>query len=201
MSTRSIGRASPSLLLPLLGLLLAPPLPAQPAADSPEAFAATYIAAASAAEWPRVAALMHPEALARFKELFGPIVELDTSGEVAGALFEIEGAEAFRRTPADRLFATLMRSMVSMMPEFAAVLAGAESEMIGHVTSEAENAAYVVYRVSLEVEGIRLRQLDVMPVRRHGGEWRALLTGDIEGLAAALARQVEETELRGGEGP
>ena len=157
-------------------------------ASTPEEFAQSYIAAMQTADWSTAAQLMHPDALAEFKTMFVPLVGMDKSGEVAQSLFGAADSAALANTPADSVFARFMTAITGASPDLWELMSGAQTEIIGHVLEGDTGIAHVVFRMHMTMDGITARKVDAMPVKRYEGQWRALLTGNIEGMAAAIAK-------------
>ncbi|NIP78622.1 MAG: hypothetical protein GWM90_05220 [Gemmatimonadetes bacterium] len=170
-------------------LVLAFALPRVGAAQSetPVQFAERYFEAAHQADWDSVAALMHPDALVSLKAMFAPLVAADTTGEMALGLFALEGPAEFESATPGDIFASLMRQMTAMSPELAQIMSSARAQVIGTVREEGTDVRHVVYRLVMETQGIEVEKLQVISMRPWGDTWGAILTGEIKGLAAALA--------------
>ena len=166
-----------------------PPPAAAGAAGSPEAFAARYVEALRNQRWGDAAALMHPEALAELRALFAPIMEHPEGAEVGRQMFGVADSAEFARTSDVALFESFLRTVAEGSPEFATAMTGATTQFLGHV-DEGPNLTHVVFRLTMAVEKLSISKLDVMSLRRLGGEWRAVLTGDVRGIAEAVRRQV-----------
>ena len=149
--------------------------------------AAKGMEAVRAADWAGFTKLMHPEALAAAKKMFEPIVVADTTAEMRRAFFGVETVEQFTALSDAQAFEALMANLTKNIPGFAEALTGARFETIG-VLPEGSELAHVVYRGDVQAEGIAVSKTAVVTLRRHGGEWRMLLSGNIEGLAARLAQ-------------
>ncbi len=156
---------------------------------TPEGFAPTYFAAMRSGDWTRVAALMHPEAVAQFKGMFRDLVAVDSSRQLL-QLFGVPDTAAYASAPPERLFASFMGTVAGAMPDMKAVLASAAIEPIGHVEEAGTGLTLVVFRMRMNVGGITMSKLDVLPLKRANGAWRAMLTGDMEGIAAVMKRQI-----------
>lgn len=154
---------------------------------TPEAVAARYLSAMQAGDWTGMAAVMHPDALQQLRELMDPLF---TS--------TVPEAEAFRqqflgvRTAAEAaalsdttVFTNFVRGLNARNPPAAQALSEARIEQIGHVT-EGTDVAHVVYRATLDVEGMSVTNVSVMTLKRSGDGWGVLLTGDYSSLATAL---------------
>jgi hypothetical protein len=161
----------------------------KPSAGSPEAFAERYVKALREERWGDAAAMMHPEALAELRAMFAPIVTHPEGGQVGREVFGLSDPAAFASTSDTALFAGLLRTVTGESPEFVAVMKNARATWVGHV-DEGADVTHVVYRLHMAYEGIAITKLDVMSLKRSRGEWRAVLKGDVRGIAEALRRQV-----------
>ncbi|MGH7586861.1 MAG: hypothetical protein ACREMH_11480 [Gemmatimonadales bacterium] len=162
---------------------------AHPPAGSPEAFGEHYVQALREERWSDAAAMMHPEALAELRAMFAPIVTHPQGGEVSREVFGLAEPGDFAATSDTALFAAFLRTVTGNSPEFMAVMKDAKTTWVGHV-DEGADITHVVYRLHLAYEGIAITKLDVMSLKRSGSEWRAVLKGDVRGIAEALRRQV-----------
>ena len=176
----------------LLAVLLLPAgLPAQAPTETPEQVVRQYTEAMRGGEWQTAARLMHPEALEQFRRMLLPAFETDTPGrELRDQFSDGMASSRIRHLSDTTFFERFFRGMMTLSPELLGVVQGAEIAMVGHV-SEGEDIAHVVYRMQMKMDELSVTRLDVMSVKRHGDTWRALLTGSMEGLAAALARRRE----------
>lgn len=196
--TASIARVRAGALTMCLGLALGGSRPAiaqpQPSAEraaagSPEAFAERYVQALREERWGDAAGMMHPEALAELRAMFAPILAHPQGGQVGRDVFGLADPGDFAAASDTALFAAFLRTVTGSSPEFVAVLKEAKATWVGHV-DEGADVTHVVYRLHLAYEGIAITKLDVMSLKRSGSEWRAVLKGDVRGIAEALRRQV-----------
>jgi hypothetical protein len=173
--------------------LLAPAsAPAQDRAETPEAVTRQYAAAVRANDWVGTANLMHPEALARFRRMLMPILAADSTGQLCRRLFDASSSAELAALPDDELFARFFRTLVTDAPELHAMFTGADLVPVGHVL-EGTDVAHVVFRMKVAAGGVTLTKVQAVSLKRAGATWRVLLSGDIEGLAAALARRTGRT--------
>ena len=154
---------------------------------SPEAAATAAMQSSQRGEWGAYTHRMHPEALARAKRMFGAVVAADASGRVGKLFFGVEDTQAFDALSDSSLFVALMENLTHHMPAFAEAMKTAEFHVIGTL-HEGEKLAHVVYRTEAKAEDLEVTRTSVLSLRRHEGEWRMLLTGNIEGLAARLSQ-------------
>jgi hypothetical protein len=162
---------------------------AQERIESPEAVTIQFGAAMRANDWVGTAQLMHPDALARFRNMFIPILRADSTGHLCERLFATTSSAEVAALPDAELFARFFRTLVSSTPEIGGMFAGADMVPIGHVL-EGSDVAHVVFRMKVEADGVTITKLQAMSLRRSGPTWRVLLSGDFEGLAAALTRRI-----------
>lgn len=160
------------------------------AQQTPEEFAVAYMDATRAADWSRVASFMHPDALKQFKEMFAAIATIDTTGQVLTNLFGVSSAAEFAAASPDSIYTGFMTAMIALSPDLGAALSGSTMQTIGHVEEQATGLTYVVFRMQVPAEGITVSQVDVVPLKKHGGDWKAMLTGDVEGMAAAIKQRL-----------
>ncbi len=156
-------------------------------AQTPESVAARYAAAMQRRDWKAGAALMHPDALQQLKKMFRPLVFAVPNLELGKMFFNVRTMAEFDRLSNAQAFERLMTAVTKINPEIGAALATSKSQIIGHVL-EGDDTAHVVYRMTSKVEGISVTKMAVMPLKKSGATWGGLLTGDIEGMAAALSR-------------
>jgi hypothetical protein len=161
---------------------------AQDRPETPEAVTQQFGAAMRANDWVGTAELMHPVALARFRGMFLPIVTADSTGQLCQRLFATTSAAEVAALPDAELFARFFRTLVSGAPELSGMFAGADLAPVGHVL-EGNDVAHVVFRMKVAADGVTITKVQAMSLRRSGTTWRVLLSGDFEGLAAALARR------------
>lgn len=183
------------LLLPALGLAQAPPPPqAAKAAASPQEVLLTTVELTKKGDWAGFAKIMHPEALADLRRMFRPLVEAGTE-EVGKPFFGIESIKEFDALSDPAMFERFMGNLVKF-PGVAEALGSAEVSVIGTV-EEGPDLAHVVYRGTARSEGVTVSKTNVTTLRRANGEWKALLNGSIEGMAARLSAVVGAAEPEG----
>jgi len=172
----------------LASLMVIPSMVAAQASQTPEEFAVAYMDATRAADWPRVAGLMHPDALQQFKDMFAPIAEVDTTGEVLSNLFGVSSAAAYATTPPDSIYMGFMAAMMNLSPDLAGALSGSTIQPIGHIEEKATELTFIVFRMTMQAESMSISEVNVIPLKKHGGSWKAMLTGEVQGMAEALKK-------------
>ena len=165
--------------------VLAPVCSAQAAAATPEEVARQMLTLTRAGDWPGYAKLLHPEALVALQRMFHDVVAGDASHEAGKQLFGVADLAAFDALPASEVFQRMMATLTKI-PQFAAALASAEGVIVGSV-AEGSDLVHVVFRLSASAESLTFSRVSAMTLRKFDGQWRALLSGNIEGIAAALA--------------
>lgn len=166
-------------------LAVVPVCSAQTVAATPEEVAREMLTLTRAGDWPGYAKLLHPEALVALQRMFHDVVVGDTSHEAGKQLFGVADVAAFDALPASEVFQRLMATL-TRIPQFAAALASAEGVVVGSVP-EGADLVHVVFRVSASADSLTFSRVSAMTLRKFEGQWRALLSGNIEGIAAALA--------------
>ncbi|HEX5726713.1 MAG TPA: hypothetical protein VFX98_14655 [Longimicrobiaceae bacterium] len=177
------------LLLGALLLLAAAAPGAAAAQETPEAVARRYFESMRAANWTANVALMHPEALASFKQIF---VQLGTGigPEAVQELFGTDPA-GLERMSGEQVYTTFMQKVMGQFGGLGEMMAGMEAEVVGHVPEGAEQA-HVVYRMTMEMAGMSMNQMQVISLKRDGGTWKVLLTGDMANLGAMFRAEAPE---------
>ncbi|MEM1209118.1 MAG: hypothetical protein AAGI54_07600 [Planctomycetota bacterium] len=133
--------------------------------------------------------LMHPDATKRFR---GWMVELLDVAEANGQSQELMLLYAGYDTPeelsplTDAEFMASMLSGVFRAQGLLGIMANAEIDIVGSVPED--DVRHVVYRFTTDVDGMSISKLTVMSLAPSEEGWRMLLTGDMEGMAAALQR-------------
>jgi hypothetical protein len=181
-----------AVMLAALGAALLAPasaVVAQGRVETPEVVTQQYGAAMRTNDWIGAAELMHPDALAKFRRMFLPLVNADSTGQLCQRLFAASSASELAGLPDAELFARFFRTLVSDAPELSGMFAGSDLVPIGHVL-EGDDIAHVVFRMKVAAkDGVTLTKVQALSLRRAGPTWRVLLSGDFEGLATALARR------------
>ncbi len=146
------------------------------------------------ADWETYASWMHPEALDRYEMILRPVfdamVQVDSTGNMPEEFkwFDrtINTEEFLNMTPKD-FFAFSMAEIVAAAPGLGAAMQGSQMEMIGEIP-EGDTLVHVVVRTSAEAMGIGMTEVSVLTTRQSEGEYRLMLSGQIEGLAMTIAR-------------
>lgn len=177
-------------------LVIPPTLSAQQefAANSPEAATIAYMDAMTAGELDRMSGLMHPEALASFRGMLQPVVELADSGaegtnEMLQMFEGVTSLAQLRKLSDAKFFSSFFAGITALQPDLLEVLKDAETEVLGHV-EEGDDLAHVVYRMVLNI-GTTMHKTEVVSLRRTKGGWGVLLSGEIEGMAESIRQSVE----------
>ena len=160
--------------------------------STPEGTASAAMAAMAAQDFQQYSLYMHPAALADFKRTMMEVVE--SAAEAKGeaqllALFDgVNGLDGLRKLDDRQFFTSFLDGVMTKIPMMKEALSGADMQMLGHVM-EGE-VAHVVARVSVKMQGASIKKMSVVSLQKDGGEWKMLLTGELEGFARMLkARQ------------
>jgi hypothetical protein len=116
-----------------------------PKAGSPESAAKTAMVAMKKGDWGAYTHGMHPEALAKAKEMFGAVVANDASGRVGQLFFGVPSAQGFDALSDSASFVAFMTNLTREFPMFGEVMRTAEFEVIGTLR-EGSDLAHIVYR-------------------------------------------------------
>ena len=153
----------------------------------PETTATAAMASAKKGAWSEYTHAMHPDALKKAKQIFRPLVAADESGQVGNMFFGVAGVPQYDAMSDSATFVALMVNLTKNLPAFAEAMKTAEFHIVGTV-GEGKDLVHVVYRADAKVEDLAMSKMSVLSLRRFGDEWRLLLTGSLEGLAARLSQ-------------
>jgi hypothetical protein len=169
----------------LCALVSLPSFAADAPAAKPEDVARQMMTLTKQADWPAYAKLMHPDALKEFKRMFGEMMTSEGTKELGRMFFDTPDAAAYNAVAPDVLFVRFMTNLTKNVPQFAEALKSSEGKVIGGV-AEGEDVMHVVYRGSAAAEGISVSRVNAITLRKHEGQWRVLLSGEIGGIADRL---------------
>lgn len=175
--------------------MIAPVRAAAQEADSPEAAARAFAARLRAADWDGMAALMHPAALAEFRQMLAPVLEHPAGGQIRHVLFGVSEPDSLTILTDARLFGRFIGAVLSQDADMLAAVRDADVQIIGHVMEG--DTAHVVSRSSLDYDGMPMTQMEVSSFVPHEARWFALLTGEFSGMAAAFSRMLEAVPTEG----
>lgn len=181
------------LFLFLAAFISLPALAAESVEESPAAVAQRLSATLKKGDWEAYSQLMHPDALTRFRNMFAPLAEMPEAQEALLPLFDVEGAEEFRKLTDREVFVRLMANLEENVPGFGEAMRNLEMTVVGQVP-EGKELMHVVFRSDTAVDKLTVTSTDVLTLRRTPQGWRALLTANIEGLAEQLLSSIGAEE-------
>jgi hypothetical protein len=161
--------------------------------SSPEGAVMSYIEAMKEGDLVRMGKMMHPEALATFRAMMQPVVDLaeKTEGGASEMLQLFDGVTSvaqLRKLDDAKFFTSFYKGMAALQPDLLDALKGSETEVLGHIM-EGDDTAHVIYRLS--TTGSSAKQTEVVSLQKTKTGWGVMLTGEFEGLADALRQSVE----------
>jgi hypothetical protein len=173
-------------VLLVAGLLLAPM--ALAAQETPEQVVQRYFQTFASGDFAANAAMMDPAALAELKTMMVNFAEAtgvaaDETQAHLRETFGVQNTAELRALEPAMLYERMLRSVLGQgeMREF---LSAARVNALGHVLEG--DTAHVVYRMTMEMMGNKVDQVQVSPVRRVDGQWRVLLTGSFAAMINAM---------------
>lgn len=164
--------------------------PKQPVrAGSPRAVAERVLASLARKDADAFTRDVHPEAIAAFRTNVVRILEQSaTPDQRAQGLRFFGGARSLdelKKMPAERVFVAYMRGVFGRMPS--APELRITNAVIGEVL-EGDALAHIVYRSRVASPKESVANVTVLSLRRSPGGWKALLDGDLQGLAGPRAQ-------------
>lgn len=173
--------------------------------ETPEAVAKDFMEAFRAADWPKAAGVMHPEALKQLRSMFGPLIALaekkEKERQQIEELFGVKNKAEFDKLSDAEVFAKLFDLVAAVSPETKSALNSSSFDIIGNV-AEAPDRMHVVYRMHLKLpipnlaEPIAFSKLDVMTLRKFENTWRAELKGDLQGVIQGMMAALQEASKK-----
>ncbi len=157
-------------------------------AGTPEEFVEQYMTSLQTDGFTSIPNYIHPAELIRFKEMLMPLFRKEAAAgkkEITQGLFGPDATLASVEAMSPHDF------MTGMFRQFGDALDGIvfkDAELLGSVREK--DVVHVVSRVSVDgPKGLKLRQMEVVSVMPDGDGWKLLLSGSLEGIAAALSAQ------------
>ncbi len=146
------------------------------------------------ADWDTYASWMHPEALERFESILRPafdvMIQVDSAGNAPEEFKFYDSTiktEEFLSMQPQEFFAFSMGEITKAVPGLGDAMKGSMMEVIGEI-AEGDTLVHVVVRTSAEAMGVGMTEVSVLTTRQSEGQYRLMLSGQIEGLATAIAR-------------
>jgi len=175
-------------------------LRAEEAAAGPEHLVYDYFNAFKEGDMEMVSAIMHIDELSKFKDMMLPIIKkginaTDEDSEqediMAVKLFTQDASiETISEEGPREFFARFMNWIMILNPAMKDSLTGSKIKTIGHLPED--DLSHVVYRISFDVMGSSMSQMSVMSMKKQEGEWKLMLTGEIEGLSQMMLMNMEQ---------
>lgn len=141
-----------------------------------------------AADWNAYASHLHPEALGELKDLVVGIVAVDTAGQFSTMFLGGRTPRQVQELAPETLFVDFFESFQVLVPQMKQIITSTESTTIGAVP-EGEKF-HVVYRARSKIQGSEIVQVDVLTVKPHDGQLKAMLTADIQELMNSLSEMI-----------
>ncbi|MBI5143432.1 MAG: DUF2059 domain-containing protein [Nitrospirae bacterium] len=168
------------------GILLAPEKQAEIIYRTPEEAVQAYFLAMRDGGLAATGRLLHPEALARFREILLPLVEIqDSDGQnlIMSVFFGADATIDSVRAKKPLEFYTSFMNVASVMSGMSLVNIGG-FEIVGSVAEG--DMVHVVVRGQASAGPITTGGMEVASLKRDGEGWKILLNRNIEGFAEAL---------------
>lgn len=182
MTTKTLA-----ILLTLAGMWSAPWRIA--AADTPEQVYQQYFTTIKQQGVVAATDFIHPDELARFKQMLSPIFEVGdqkTKDGLAQAVFGKTATPASVQTmsPADFLRG-FMR--LSDQENKSKQISLGDTKVIGSVKEG--DIVHLVTRHSAGTAGVSMTELEVVSMKPYGNSWKLLMSGKLEGIGQAIKAQ------------
>lgn len=178
-----------SILMMSVLFILGSAVSAQDTLNTPEAAAKAYFSAMQAGDWTKLASLTHPDALADLKKMFATALKTDTTGDAGKTIFKLKSADEFAALKDEEVLVRLMDFFSSVAPEVKTALTSSTNTILGKV-DEGDSTSHVVFRSKSKLENDEVNEVDLISFKKQGGNWRALLTSDLEDMFNRLVDEI-----------
>ena len=160
-----------------------------PAPSSPESVVESYLQAMRGGQYLKLAELIHPEGLEKFRSMFLPLIEEAKRADPPEDLLTLfrgvgDVTELKKLSPAE-FFAAFFGGIADVNPGLAEALTSARMTPIGSVPEG--DIIHIVCRTTVEVEGFNGSKVEVISLRRSAGNWRVILPESFESIVQALS--------------
>lgn len=156
-------------------------------AASPTDVVSQSFAVTKKGDWAAYTQMTHPEALAAAKRMFRAVVAVDTTGRVGDLFFGVNSLEQFDALSDAAAYTALWQNLTTKLPVLGDAIRSAEDSIIGTVP-EGADVVHVVCRESASTQGISMSKVSVITVKKSGEDWKLMLAGNFDGLAARLGQ-------------
>jgi hypothetical protein len=135
----------------------------------------------------QMSALMHPDALRRFRKtidaaLAGP--KKDLAAKELLQLFSLTKAEDFAELSDIEAYKRLNDTIVKLSPDVVDMMKAATFEIVGSFLKD--DLAYVTYNLGVTVDGTVVTTQVVQKLKLHDGKWLLMLPSTAEASIAAI---------------
>jgi hypothetical protein len=157
-------------------------------AGTPEEFVKEYMTSLQTRGFASIPNYIHPAELTRFKEMLMPLFRKEAAAgkkEITQGLFGPDATLASVEAMSPHDF---MTGMFGQLGDVLNDIVFKDAELLGSVREK--DVVHVVSRVSVDgPKGLKLQQMEVVSVMPDGDGWKLMLSGSLEGIAAALSAQ------------
>ena len=156
------------------------------AQPSPEAVAEAYVTTIRMRGLPAAVDYIHPDELARFKEMLSPLLTHADAPAAQGLVQAVFGpmtsVEAVARMDPPSFMRGFMGFLDAQMKALGTTIG--DIRIIGAVREG--DTVHLVTRSSTGAAGLQLTKLEVMSLKPYQDTWKLMLSGEMEGFAQAL---------------
>jgi hypothetical protein len=156
------------------------------ASATPEAAVKDYMAALQKDGMVAVSRFLHPDELKRFKEMLLPMFRKDAAAK-SEVIHGIYGPEATLTSIESMPPAEFMDGFMRLAGEQLSGASFGDTDVLGTVREN--DVVHVLARATTKIKELQIKTVTVVSTRKSGVDWKLMLTGELEGLAAALSAQ------------
>jgi hypothetical protein len=157
-----------------------------PALKKPEDAIKAYFSDLQTEGMRAVSRHIHSEELARFKSMLMPWFRKDATNK-SEAIKGLFGPDATLASVEGASATEFMDAFMHFAGEQLKDAQIGDAQILGSV--QENDVLHFVTRSDVSVKGVRLKSMEVVSLRAEGSDWKLMLSGNLEGLAAAIAAQ------------
>lgn len=187
-------------IFPTLLLLITILLPAPAPAATPEERTRAYFDAMKSKNWDDVAAVFHPKAATRFRELMGVAGETpEELSEFLSTVFGMEADAAQLEAMTDSEFFTMFFKTVMSQAETYGEITFGDLTILGSIP-EGDGMIHVLARSRASMGELSTERVEVLSFIKDGETWGLDLQAEMEGIAQQMKQAMEMMKAEGAGG-
>lgn len=145
-------------------------------------------------DWEAYGKLMHPDALAEFKNKLMPTIEnlpkINNSDTINlfGSMYVVDSLKAKDDT---KFFTEFLGIIFGLSPDLAITFSTMKNESVGAIF-EGDNIVHALFRTDMKIAGREVIEMNVVTLLKDGSEWKLDLSYKLEGILMMVKSTLEQ---------